>query len=54
MSHETLEILLHIQSDIDQGKEQYGGTAEMFLTEYPDVTVHKRKFCLQGHAYPQI
>ena len=26
----------------------------MFLTEYPNGTVHKRKLHLQGHAYPQI
>ena len=26
----------------------------MFLTEYPDGTVRKRKRRLQGHAYPQI
>ena len=54
LSHEMLEMLLHIQSGVDQSKEQYGGAVEMFLTEYPDGTIRKRKHCLQGHAYPQI
>ena len=47
-------MLLHIQSDFDQSKEQYGGAVEMLLTEYPDSAVRKRKRCLQGHAYPEI
>ena len=47
LSHEMLEMLLHIRPDVDQSKDQYGGTVEMFLTEYPDGTVCKRKRCLQ-------
>ena len=54
LSHEKLEMLLHIWSDVDQSEEQYGGTVEMFLTEYLDGTIHKRKRYLEGHAYPQI
>ena len=54
MSHETLEMLLHIPSDVGQSKERYGDAVEMFLTEYPDGTVRKRKRRLQGHTYPQI
>ena len=54
LSHEVLEMLLHIQSDVDQSKKPYGGAIEMFLTEYPDSTIHKRKCHLQGHTYPQI
>ena len=54
MSHETLEMLLHIRSDVDQNKEGYGGAVEIFFTEYPNGIAHKRKRCLQGHAYPQI
>ena len=54
LSHEILEMLLHIQSDVDQSKKPYGGAIEMFLTEYPDSTIRKRKHHLQGHTYPQI
>ena len=54
MSHETLVMLLHIQSDVDQSKERYGGAVKMLLTGYPDGTFCKRKRHLQGHSYPQI
>ena len=47
-------MLLHIWSGVDQSKERYEGTVELFLTECPDGTIRKRKCCLQGHAYPQI
>ena len=53
-SKRVFSFLWHIPSDADQSKDWYGGTLEMFLTEYPNGTIHKRKCCLQGHAYPQI
>ena len=33
LSHEMLEMLLHIRSDVDQSKKRYEGAVEMFLTE---------------------
>ena len=52
MKHETLEILLRIRSDVDLREEQYSDAVDMFLSEYPDGTVRKRKRHLQGHKYP--
>ena len=52
MKHDTLEILLHIQSDIDMHEGRYGDATDMFLNEYKDSTVRKRKWHLQSHKYP--
>ena len=52
MKHDTLEILLRIRSDDDQRKGRYEDAVQMFLNEYPDGTVRKRKRHLQGHDYP--
>ena len=52
MKHDILEILLHIQSDVDLHEERYGDATDMFLNEYPDGTVRRRKLHLQGHRYP--
>ena len=52
MRHDTLEILLHIWSDVDLSEERYRDAIDMFLNEYLDGTVRKRKLHLQGHQYP--
>ena len=52
MKHDTLELLLHVRSDDDQSKERYKEAVEMFLSEYPDGTIRKKKRHLQGHVYP--
>ena len=52
MKHDTLEILLHIRSDVVLREERYSDAVDMFLNEYPDSTVRKRKLHLQGHKYP--
>ena len=52
LKHDTLEILLHIGLDNDQSKERYGDAVEMFLKEYPQDTIRKKKRRLQGHVYP--
>ena len=52
MKHDTLEILLCIRSDVNLHEEWYSDAADMFLNEYPDGTVRKRKRHLQGHKYP--
>ena len=41
MSHEMLEMLLHIRSDVDQSKKRYEDAVEMFLTEYAMVPFTK-------------
>ena len=41
LKHDTLELLLHIWLDNDQ-RERYGDV-EMFLKEYPDCTIRKKK-----------
>ena len=52
MKHDTLEILLRIRSDVNLHEEWYSDAVDMFLNEYPDGTVRKRKRYLQGHKYP--
>ena len=52
LKHETLNMLLHIRSDDDLSKGRYKDPIQMFLNEYPDGTVRKRKRHLQGHDYP--
>ena len=44
---------MHIRSDVDESKERYGDTVEMFLTEYPNGTVHKRML-LTGTHLPTV
>ena len=51
LKHDTLEITLHIGLDNDQSKERYRDAVEMFLKEYPDGTIRKKKRHLQGHVY---
>ena len=41
LKHDTLELLLYIGLDNDQ-RERYGDV-EMFLKEYPDWTIRKKK-----------
>ena len=41
LKQDTLELLLHIGLDNDQ-RERYGDV-EMFLKEYPDCTIRKKK-----------
>ena len=50
--HETLEIIFHTRSDDGQIKESYRDVSNMFLNEYPEGTVRKRKRHLHGHEYP--
>ena len=52
VNHDTLEILLHIHSDIDLHEERYRDAIDMFLNEYLGGTVRKRKCNLHGHQYP--
>lgn len=52
LKNDTLELLLHIRSDDDQSKERYKDAVDMFLNEYPDGTIRKKKRHLQGHVYP--
>ena len=48
----TLEIILQLGFGNDKSKERYGDAVEMFLKEYPDSTIRKKKRHLQGHMYP--
>ena len=43
LKHDNLELLLHIRLDNDQNKERYGDAVEMFLKEYSDGTIRKKK-----------
>ena len=43
LKHDTLELLLHIGLDNSQSRERYGHVAEMFLKEYPECAIRKKK-----------
>ena len=52
INHDTLEILLHIWSDVDLHEERYGDAIDMLSNENPDGAVRERKCHLQGHKCP--
>ena len=52
MNNETLERILQLRFGTgDYSIEQYDHAIDLFLTEYPDGTVRKRRRQLDGHNY---
>ena len=54
MKHDTLEILLHICSEVNLHEERCRDTIDMFSNGNPDSIVRNRKCHLQGHKYPSL
>ena len=52
LGNDTLELILQLRSDKDFSPERYDHAIELFLSQYPDGTVRKRKRHVDGHTYP--
>ena len=51
LSQETLENILKLCSS-NENYKSYNKAINLFLTKYPDGTVHKRARHADGHEYP--
>lgn len=52
LDNNTLEDILRLRCDSDHSEERYGHAIELFLSEYPNGEVRKRRRRLDGHEYP--
>ena len=52
LGNDTLELILRLHNDKNVSPERYDHAIELFLTQYPDGTVRKRRRHIEGHNYP--
>ena len=52
LGNDTLELILQLCNDKNFSSERYDHAIQLFLSQYPDGTVRKRKRRVDGHTYP--